>query len=596
MNSAMVHTDKLKLASLLLRKGEKELLEKKDIVEDPFLNITVDPSSKYMPFDLCSSQEVHLMGRSGFFDMTAGSNCYQSFVFQHADEKFIDQIDTAFQKLIARHDALRIKMINKKEQQVLQEVPQFLSLRKDFRNLEPAEIEARIQEEHSQLVFKRGDVHQWPLFDLVTLILPEDTVVLCWRMDLFIYDFPSRLVITNEFFKILKNPAIELPELHFSFRDYVIASNEAYKSTFFQKSKEYWQEKLPTFPQDLKLPVVHQIRPSTQTPKKAFLSKISAADWTKIKEIANRNSVTPSIVATASFAYVLRKFAKSPDFLMGLISFNRFDMHEQAEDVLGCFVQMIPFPFDFEAETFMDYCIRSREQLIEAMQNRYYPGNLVLRDLHQLRKAGAHSLCPVMLTLLFEHKSRIESFPDESQIGEVASEIAFQQLSLPQLQLHPGMGENPDGSFWCYWNHATGVFPEGLIKDMSECLTEILTELAAQEANWTVPFRDLCDSVVSKREISKYAELDLSGSDDEYVVFNPGNEELEEKLLGLIQTELGISLSSTSENLYDVGFNSLKIIQLLNLIREEQHDDLPQDILLGDDLTVASLISRLGNR
>ncbi|NUU60571.1 condensation domain-containing protein [Paenibacillus agri] len=593
MNTTMSASDKLKLAKLLLRKGEEQLLQHKDVVEDPFLDISLDPDSRFEPFELCSSQQVHLLGRSGYFDMTAGSNCYQSFVFQNADVEFIDRIDNAFQKLIARHDALRIQMVNSKEQQVLREVPPFHAVRKDLRQHSPLEIEKLVQEEHKFLVFKPGNVNQWPLFDLVVLILPEDTLVLCWRMDLFIYDFPSRLVITNEFFEILKDPNKEFPELKFSFRDYVKASNDAYKSVFFQKSKAYWETKLPKFPQPLQLPTISKVRPGTQTPKDAFLSKLSAADWGKIKSFANRKSITPSIVATVAFAYVLRNFAKSRDFLMGLISFNRFDMHEQAEDILGCFVQMVPFPFDFEEATFTDYCLKGRDQLIEAMQNRFYPGHLVLRDLHRMRKSGSHSQCPVMLTLLFEHKTKMEAFPDNSEIGEITSEIAFQQLSLPQLQLHPGMGENPDGSFWCYWNHASGLYPDGLIKDMSESLTGILSELAVQESNWDIAFHDLCEPVISNKASVQYKLMD-DINDDSSFVRDDINSLVEQELMSLIQNKMGIAISSPLEDLYDLGFNSLKLVQLLNWIGEAFQCEIPQDILSGD-ITVAAFASQLGN-
>lgn len=597
MNNEISNIDKSKIAKFLLDKGKKNLAEKKDIVEDPFIDIKTDPDGRYEPFNLCSGQEVHLMGRSGYFDMTAGSNCYQSFIFKNADIDFIDNIDLAFQKLIERHDALRITMINSKEQQVMKEVPKFHSVRKDLRHLEPAEAEQKVLEEHKTLVFKPGNPYQWPLFDIVVLILRDNTLVLCWRMDLFIYDFPSRLVITDEFFKFLKDPNVQLPKLDFRFRDYVKASIEAPKSLFFKKSKTYWERKMDTFPDEPQLPKVRNVSPGTQTPKSAFLSKIEAADWEKIKTIANKMSITPSVVASTAFSYVLRKFSKNEKFFIGLISFNRFDMHKQADDILGCFVQMIPLFFDFEAETFADYCKHSRNQLIEAMENRYYPGHMVLRDLHRIRKAGVHSLCPIMLTLLFEHKTKMEAFPDSCNIGNVTSEISFQQLSLPQLQLHPGMGEDPDGSFWCYWNHATGIYPDGLIKDMADSLTEILTLLSKSEDNWSkVSFESVYQQVVTKKE--SYSNLDIKPVDNvdnnEQLVKNEKNIEMSRRIMELIKNEFEIIPSSKKDNLYELGFSSLMIVRLLELLRQKLSLKVPQEILIGD-ITIEAIATRLSN-
>ena len=597
MTTQMSDIDKSKLAKLLLNKGMNKLAKKKDMVEDPYLDIKTDPASKYEPFELCYSQNVHLMGRSGFFDMTAGSNCYQSFVFKNADETFIDGIDAAFQKLIERHDALRIKMISPTEQQVLEVVPEFRCIRKDLRHLEPAEADERVRQEHKTLVFKPGDPFKWPLLDAVVLILKGNTLVLCWRMDLFIYDFPSRLVITDEFFKILKDPDIKLPDLNFRFRDYVKASLEAPNSLFYKKSKEYWERKISTFPEALQLPKARRISPGTQTTKNAFLSRLKATDWERIKKIANKISVTPSVVASVAFAHVLRKFSRYPHFFMGLISFNRFDMHKQADDILGCFVQVVPFIFDYEAETFAGYCLKSREQLVEAMQNRYYPGHLVLRDLHRIRKAGAQSLCPVMLTLLFEHKAKIETFPDNSEIGDVTSEITFEQLSLPQLQLHPGIGENPDGSFWCNWNHAAELYPEGLIKDMSECLTELLTLLAVSEDNWNkVSFESLCEPIVNAKESIGKLNFDMKDNldTDEDLLSADSCAEMSGKIIELLKDEWAINVASVQDDLYDLGFTSMMLVKLLGLIRNKLGLSVPQEILLGS-LTVEAFASRLCN-
>lgn len=598
MEKNISNIDKAKLAKLLLSKGKENLEKRKDTVEDPFIDIKTDPEGRYEPFPLCSGQETHLMGRSGLFDMTSGSNCYQSFIFKNSGIEFIDKIDFAFQRLIERHDALRIKLINIDEQQVMKEVPKFYCTRMDLRDLDEKEAEKKVQEMHRELVFKIGNPFQWPLFDIVVLILRNNTLVLCMRMDLFIYDFPSRLVITDELFKILKEPDIKLPDLQFRFRDFVKASTiEAPKSLFYKKSKEYWTKQMSIFPNEPKLPKIKSVLPGTITPKSAFLSRLGSEDWQKIKTIANEMSLTPAIVASTAFSYVLSKFSKSPDFFIGLISFNRFDMHKQVDDVLGCFVQVVPLFFNFEATTFADYCKKSRKQLIEAIQNRYYPGHMALRDLHQIRKVGSHSLCPVMLTLLFEHKAKMDKFPDDAVIGDVTSEISFQQLSLPQLQLHPGMGENPDGSFWCYWNHAAGIYAEGLIEDMSKCLSEILSLLSSSEDNWTkVSLEELAKGIFENKETFKNLDelLENSVNDErEYESFeSKGNKKIKDELKQLIQDRFSIEVNSDKDNLYDLGFTSLMFLKLVRFIGDKFEIAVPQNILIGD-LSIEGITEKL---
>jgi nonribosomal peptide synthetase protein BlmIV len=590
--------DKAKLAKLLLSKGRENLEKRKDIVEDPFVDIKTDPEGRYEPFPLCSGQETHLMGKSGLFDMTSGSNCYQSFIFKNAGVEFIDRIDFAFQRLIERHDALRIKLISITEQQVMKEVPKFYCNRIDLRHLEEEEAETKVQEIHRELVSKRSNPFKWPLFEVAVLILKNNTLVLCMRMDLFTYDFPSRLVITDELFKILKDRDIELPDLHFSFRDFVMASTiEAPKSLFYKKSKEYWTKQMAIFPSEPKLPKIKSVLPGTITPKSAFLSRLGAEEWNKIKTIANEMSLTPAIVASTAFSYVLSKFSKSPDFFIGLISFNRFDMHKQVDEVLGCFVQVVPLFFNFEATTFADYCKKSRKQLIDAIQNRYYPGHMVLRDLHKLRKSGSHSLCPVMLTLLFEHKAKMDKFPDEAVIGDITSEISFQQLSLPQLQLHPGMGENPDGSFWCYWNHATGIYAEGLIEDMSKCLSEVLSSLSSSEDNWTkLSLEDLTKGIFESKETFKNLGELFENSVKDEIEYNilevGGNEELKAELKQLIKEKFNLEISSDKEDLYDLGFDSLMLLKLVHFIGERLEITVPEDILIGN-LSIESIAEKL---
>ena len=83
-----------------------------------------DVSSRYQPFPTTPLQEAYLIGRSGHFELGQVS-CFVYEEYDCAQNFDILRLETAFNRLIQRHEALRIIFPSESEQRILEHVPYY---------------------------------------------------------------------------------------------------------------------------------------------------------------------------------------------------------------------------------------------------------------------------------------------------------------------------------------------------------------------------------------------------------------------------------------------------------------------------------------
>lgn len=130
-------------------------------------------------------------------------------------------------------------------------------------------------------------------------------------------------------------PSLQLPELEYNFRDYVLATNEFRQSNRYKKDEKYWLNKLDNFPSAPALPLKCnplEIEKPTFNKCSEFLERET---WDKLKQKAREKNLTPTSVLCAAYAYVLAYWSNQSQFAVNLTVFNRIPFHQDVKKSLG---------------------------------------------------------------------------------------------------------------------------------------------------------------------------------------------------------------------------------------------------------------------
>jgi yersiniabactin nonribosomal peptide synthetase len=144
--------------------------------------------------------------------------------------------------------------------------------------------------------------------------------------------------LIHEFIRLYHEPNLSLPPPALSFRDYVLAEASLRSSAAYQRSREYWLERLASLPPAPDLPLVPKTTRPFQQPH--FIhreARLEREDWQRLKAHAAKIGVTPSGVLLTAFAEVIARWSKTARFSLNLSTFNRLPLHKEVNEIVGDF-------------------------------------------------------------------------------------------------------------------------------------------------------------------------------------------------------------------------------------------------------------------
>ena len=175
---------------------------------------------------------------------------------------------------------------------------------------------------HREDMFKNGpDPFEWPLFKIrVTNFQKQSVVHFC--VSLFIMDGISDLAMR----RILSGLYDRFEEIHplqavdLTYRDYNNSMCDSQTgiacSPRYQKSLNYWKERVRTLPDAPELPTI----PTTNTQEFDHIGNVlDRSRYRRLREIASRHAVTPTAVLLTIYAVTLGRYARHREMLLNIL-------------------------------------------------------------------------------------------------------------------------------------------------------------------------------------------------------------------------------------------------------------------------------------
>ncbi|WP_414513679.1 amino acid adenylation domain-containing protein [Nostoc sp. PCC 9305] len=442
------------------------------------LSIAPNPEERYQPFPLTDIQQAYWIGRNGAFDLSnVATHAYREIDCLNLD---LDRFNTAWQRLIERHDMLRAIVQPNGQQRILAQVPAYEIKVLDLRGESEEIREFRLAEIRDRMSHQVLPANKWPLFEISAIRLSENKIRLYLSFDLLIGDAWSYQIIGRELAELVQNPDTSLEALEISFRDYVLGEIALRNTELYSRALKYWQSRIITLPPSPELSLAKNLVVINNPRFDRRTGNLASDAWLRLQSKARQIGVTPSIILLAAYAEILTVWSKSPRFTINLTLFNRLPLHPQINQIVGDFTTLNLLAVDnSEVNSFTVRAQRIQQQLWDDLDHRYVSGVQVLRELVQTQERSLGAIMPVVFTSTLSQDAQGDSTSPLDWLGE----CVYSSSQTPQVYLDHVVSEVA-GELVFYWNAVEEIFPSGLLDDAFSVYCNFLTSLANEDEIW----------------------------------------------------------------------------------------------------------------
>jgi amino acid adenylation domain-containing protein len=444
------------------------------------VSIEIKPNlqDKYQPFPLTNIQEAYWIGRSSNFELgNVGAHGYYEVDTLNFD---LAKLETAWQKLIDRHDMLRVKILDDGSQQILESIPPYKIEVVNLENESKTVVESKLVQIRHDLETEVLDCTQPPLFKIKATKLGEGKIRLHFSYDVLILDGWSLRILFQELFQLYHYPETELSPLQLSFRDYVLALENIKNSAKYEKAKEYWLRRIETLPSRPELPHCKQAKTITKPNFKLVESKLDKASWLKLKQKGAKDNITPSIILLTAFAEILRLWSKNPPFTINLTYFDRLRVHPQIDEIVGDFTSTVLLAVENHSlNNFLSKAKQLQQQLWLDLDHSLFTGVEVLRELAKKQHSNPQALMPIVFTSFLPHSNQENLTTPLMWMGDVK----YRSSQTPQVWLDY-VAVQTEGELNLSWNFVEDLFPEGMLEGMFSAYLNLLQRLTHEDDIW----------------------------------------------------------------------------------------------------------------
>lgn len=389
-SGALNAEDKVKLRNV--KEKLIEYYEKKDKSA-----LRADLSKRYEPFPLTGIQSAYLLGRNHNYEYGGvGCHAYFELSMPHMDA---ERLESAWYKVIMRHDMLRAVFLQNGTQKILEHVDLPKLTYFNMKEAGAETTDSKLNEIRAELAHKQYQADCWPLFDLY-LTDTIDKSILHFSIDMLLSDFISMKTILNDLDAFYYEDGKNLKPLQVSFRDVLVYQKEHENDEEVRTKKdrdcEYWKKRLQNFPDAPELPIL----PESKCEKVTFTQYrhfITPENWSKLCEKARMQRLTPSGVVLSAYAEIIGRWSKRKDFCIDITILNRPSIHSQINEIVGDFTEVDileispEYPSDFVERT-----RKIQNQLWEDLSHSAFTGIDVLREIN--RQSEKKAIIPVVYT------------------------------------------------------------------------------------------------------------------------------------------------------------------------------------------------------
>ena len=410
-------------------------------------------------------QGAYLVGREGGFGRAATPAQYVAEF--EMDELDSDRLQTAVDRLVARHDLLRAEVDEELQLRIPATRPPLPIVELDLR---AAGAEEGLRALREDLLARVRGIGTWPLLEVRTARLPDGRARVLLAVDLLLADAHGLLVLQDELARLYADPGCALESL-----DGVLATWWASEQTratghAARDATEYWTERAQTMPAAPDLPRGEGDAGPVATFARHEVT-LPAQVWDGVRSNAAALGVTPNAILLAAHAEAIARWSSSPNHRLVVTAREPVRAQDRNAQLVAPITRTVLL--DASAGEARGLAGRAR-----AVQRR------LMSDLEHLSLGGVE-----VARLL---PDGVSSTPDAvvvttvlgagatsgASLGEVVGEV----MQTPGVALECHAVEQRDG-LRVSWFERRGALAGGVAAAMQRAVIDLLGDLAGSEGD-----------------------------------------------------------------------------------------------------------------
>lgn len=434
-----------------------------------------DFDHRYDPFVLSAMQQAYYVGRCDGISLgSVPTHLYlelDCFEFDHS--KFVRIIN----KLLQRHDALRLRVYDNGTQQVLpyspiteKDIPYF-----DIRNISNIEQNKAITASRKEMVSQKCDYANSSLVKLRIFHDSDTHALVQIYLDGFVADGWSQEILFGDFDILYGNEDANLPNQEHLFRDYVLycVSEEKKASEKYAMGERFWQENLDTLPDVPELPLISDPQLIMKPEVKHITRVMYPDEWKKFEKSCADIGISTSNAMVTIFGKVIARWSRKKDLIISLPVASRFFDEADFTDIFGICTDFLLFDIhDYKDETLLSAALRNQERLAELSAYRDFTGMDVIRELSRIRGDFGNA-APVVFTSLLDVPDKNTHFIKKRYFQTHTSQIWLDAIVLK-------CGEGITFS----WDYVGELFEDITINAMMDTFFTELKKVSNDNSEW----------------------------------------------------------------------------------------------------------------
>jgi amino acid adenylation domain-containing protein len=357
----------------------------------------------------------------------------------------IQALQTAFQQLVARHEALRTTFNDDGTVLSIAKKIEFQSPITDLSNLSREEREIKIDRHQKQAVSQVFDLKHGPLFSTEIIKLDDKEHLVILTVHHIICDGWSYGTLIAELDRIYSalntGVAIELEPVEY-LSEYAFLEQEKSSSLETIATEAYWVEKFANLPPILDLPADYP-RPPIRTFDSACEDYILRADLVRdIKQLGVKNSCSLMTTLLAAFEVFLYKITGQTEFTIGVPTSGQTATGKY--NLVGHCVNFLPLRSRIDPDwEFSEYLRLRNKEILDDYDRQDFTFGSLLKKLAIPRNASRIPLISAVFNIDLDGTNRsqfdgltVEVSPNRSAFATFEFSINATTAADGQIQLN----------------------------------------------------------------------------------------------------------------------------------------------------------------
>jgi len=275
-----------------------------------------------------------------------------------------DQFQTAFLKLIARHETLRtgFEMVDGEPMQRIHRNTEFAI---DYRQASEDEVPEMIGQ-----FIRQFDLEQPPLLRVGLFEVGQDRHILVFDMHHIISDGASMSNLVDEFTRLYANE--ERPPLRIQYKDYAVWQQASENLERLKHQEDYWMSMLQGDLPNTELPLDYDRAAVRSFEGEQIEFEINPVVTGQLNQLASNHECTLYMVLLSAYQILLSKYCGQDDIIVGTPVAGR--NHADLEPLIGMFVNTLAIRNRPQGDkTFQSFLAEVKESTLGAFEHQEYP-------------------------------------------------------------------------------------------------------------------------------------------------------------------------------------------------------------------------------